>query len=54
MNLSFSKYAGTVRGMHFQLPPYQEDKIVRCIKGSIFDVVVDIRSNSKLMDSGRV
>ena len=47
MNLSFSKYAGTVRGMHFQLPPYQEDKIVRCIKGSIFDVVVDIRSNSK-------
>ena len=47
MNLSFSKNAGTVRGMHFQLPPYQEDKIVRCVKGSIFDVVVDIRKNSK-------
>ena len=46
MNLSFNKEAGTVRGMHFQLPPYQEDKVVRCVKGSIFDVVVDIRENS--------
>ena len=47
MNLSFSKDAGTIRGMHFQLAPYQEDKIVRCVKGSIFDVVVDIRLNSE-------
>lgn len=43
---SFNKLKGTVRGMHFQLPPYAETKLVRCVKGSIYDVIVDLRPNS--------
>jgi len=38
---------GTVRGMHFQYPPHSETKIVSCLKGKIFDVAVDVRSDSK-------
>lgn len=41
-NLSFNISKGTVRGMHFQKNPYQEVKLVRCIKGEIFDVIVDL------------
>jgi len=37
---------GTVRGLHYQLPPFAEDKMVRCIRGRILDVAVDIRRNS--------
>ena len=44
-NLSFSK-KGTVRGLHFQKPPYEQGKIVSTITGSIFDVAVDLRRNS--------
>ena len=43
INSSYSKTAGTVRGLHFQSFPSQESKFVRCIKGKIFDVIVDIR-----------
>ncbi len=39
--------AGSIRGMHFQNPPFAEVKLVKCIKGKIFDVIVDIRSGSK-------
>ena len=46
LNHSFTSEIGTVRGMHFQKPPHQEIKMVRCISGSVFDVVVDIRKNS--------
>ncbi|GHT86825.1 dTDP-4-dehydrorhamnose 3,5-epimerase [Spirochaetia bacterium] len=46
INHSMTKQKGTIRGMHFQYPPYAEMKIVRCIKGSIFDVAVDLRKNS--------
>jgi dTDP-4-dehydrorhamnose 3,5-epimerase len=46
MNLSMTRKKGTIRGMHFQNPPYTEIKIVRCIKGSIFDVAVDLRKDS--------
>jgi dTDP-4-dehydrorhamnose 3,5-epimerase len=46
MNLSMTKKRGTIRGMHLQNPPYTEMKIVRCLKGSIFDVAVDLRKNS--------
>jgi dTDP-4-dehydrorhamnose 3,5-epimerase len=46
INHSLSRMAGTVRGMHFQYPPYAETKIVSCVKGRIFDVAVDIRSAS--------
>lgn len=46
INYSFTRKAGTVRGMHFQKPPFSEIKLVRCLKGKIFDVIVDIRKNS--------
>lgn len=38
---------GTIRGMHFQQPPKEEDKIVQCLRGAIYDVAVDLRTNSK-------
>jgi dTDP-4-dehydrorhamnose 3,5-epimerase len=41
-NLSFNTSKGTVRGMHFQKHPYQEVKLVRCTRGEIFDVIVDL------------
>jgi len=44
-NHSKSKH-GVIRGLHFQKEPYQQAKLVRCIKGKIFDVAVDIRKNS--------
>ena len=45
-NQSHSIRAGTVRGMHFQRPPHAQAKLVSCLRGSIFDVVVDIRVGS--------
>src|SRR5262249_6413166 len=45
-NLSFSARAGTLRGMHYQLPPAAEAKLVRCTAGAIYDVVVDLRPGS--------
>lgn len=45
-NTSFNKYAGTLRGMHFQVSPFEEVKIVRCTTGAIFDVIIDIRPES--------
>lgn len=45
-NMSFSAKKGTLRGMHFQKSPYQETKLVRCTKGSVFDVIVDLRPDS--------
>jgi dTDP-4-dehydrorhamnose 3,5-epimerase len=46
MNLAMTARAGTVRGLHYQLPPGAEAKLVRCIEGGIFDVVVDLRPDS--------
>jgi dTDP-4-dehydrorhamnose 3,5-epimerase len=46
VNFSFTESSGAVRGMHFQHPPYTEMKFVRCIKGRIWDVVVDLREDS--------
>lgn len=46
INHSRTKNNGTIRGMHLQHPPYSETKVVRCIRGSIFDVAVDIRKDS--------
>jgi dTDP-4-dehydrorhamnose 3,5-epimerase len=46
MNLSFSVKTGTVRGLHFQKPPYDQDKLVMVLHGSIWDVGVDLRSGS--------
>ena len=45
-NISTNVSAGTVRGMHFQREPDGEVKLVRCIKGTIFDVIVDMRAGS--------
>lgn len=45
-SLSYSAARGTLRGMHFQLPPHGEVKIVECAKGAIFDVIIDIRPDS--------
>lgn len=46
-NASLSRQVGTVRGLHFQSPPFAQDKLIRVIKGRIFDVVVDIRRSSR-------
>jgi dTDP-4-dehydrorhamnose 3,5-epimerase len=46
INHSMTKVKGTIRGMHFQYPPHAEMKIVRCIRGSVFDVAVDLRKKS--------
>jgi dTDP-4-dehydrorhamnose 3,5-epimerase len=45
-NTSYTAHAGTVRGMHFQRHPFSEAKLVRCIRGAIFDVIVDLRESS--------
>jgi dTDP-4-dehydrorhamnose 3,5-epimerase len=46
INHSFSANMGTVRGMHYQMPPYSEIKLVRCIAGSVYDVIIDLRKDS--------
>lgn len=43
---SFSRLRGTVRGLHFQRPPHDEDKLVQCLRGRIYDVCVDVRPES--------
>jgi len=45
-NLSYNKLKGTLRGLHYQNPPFAETKIVRCISGEIFDVIIDLRRGS--------
>jgi dTDP-4-dehydrorhamnose 3,5-epimerase len=45
-NLSRNRQAGTLRGMHFQRAPHAETKLVRCVRGALFDVVVDLRPDS--------
>jgi dTDP-4-dehydrorhamnose 3,5-epimerase len=45
-NLSYNEHAGTVRGLHYQLPPATETKLVRCVRGALYDVIVDLRPQS--------
>lgn len=45
-NVSFNKKRGTLRGMHFQSAPYEEAKLVRCVTGAIYDVIVDLKPDS--------
>lgn len=44
--ISFNPKLGTIRGLHFQIEPFAEEKLVSCLYGSIFDVIVDLRPNS--------
>lgn len=46
-NISYNRKRGTIRGMHYQAAPYAETKIIRCTKGKIFDVIIDLREESK-------
>jgi len=50
-SISFNKKKGTLRGMHYQIPPHEEVKLIRCTKGKIFDVIIDLRTNSKKDES---
>ena len=45
-NISMNKERGTLRGMHHQISPYIETKLVRCTRGSVYDVIVDLRQDS--------
>jgi dTDP-4-dehydrorhamnose 3,5-epimerase len=45
-NMSFNRRKGTIRGMHFQRPPHEEVKLIRCIRGALFDVIIDLRPES--------
>ncbi len=45
-NVSFNYKKGTLRGMHYQVPPAAETKLIRCISGAIYDVIIDMRSES--------
>lgn len=45
-NIGFSKKRGTLRGLHYQIPPYEEVKLVRCTNGAIYDVIIDLRPGS--------
>ncbi len=46
LNHSYTIQQGALRGMHYQLPPFGEIKLVRCIAGAVYDVIVDLRKNS--------
>lgn len=45
-NISYSAHRGTLRGLHYQEPPHAEVKMIRCTRGAVFDVVVDVRPDS--------
>jgi dTDP-4-dehydrorhamnose 3,5-epimerase len=47
LNHSFTNKKGTIRGMHYQLPPHSEIKLVRCIAGAVLDIVIDLRKDSE-------
>jgi len=46
-NVSFNYHRGTLRGMHFQIAPHEQVKLVRCTRGAIYDVIIDLRPASK-------
>jgi dTDP-4-dehydrorhamnose 3,5-epimerase len=45
-NVSYNLKKGTLRGMHYQIAPYQECKLIRCTRGAIYDVIIDLRPDS--------
>ena len=46
-NVSYNRKKGTLRGMHYQIAPYQECKLIRCTRGAIYDVIIDLRPDSE-------
>jgi len=46
INISFNKNRGVIRGLHYQTRPNEEAKLIRCIRGAIYDVIIDLRPNS--------
>src|SRR3972149_9786374 len=50
-NISYSKKKSTLRGMHYQLAPYEEAKLVGCTKGAVYDVIIDLRPDSETYKS---
>ena len=46
-NLSYNQRKGTLRGLHYQTAPHQEARLVRCIRGAIYDIIVDLRKDSR-------
>jgi len=46
VNIGYSRKKGTLRGLHYQVPPHEEAKLVRCIRGAVFDVIIDLRITS--------
>jgi dTDP-4-dehydrorhamnose 3,5-epimerase len=46
-NVGCSRKKGTLRGLHYQVPPHEEAKLVRCIRGAVFDVIIDLRQGSR-------
>ena len=46
LNVGFSHRRGTVRGLHYQVAPHAEAKFIRCTRGSIYDVIIDLREGS--------
>jgi dTDP-4-dehydrorhamnose 3,5-epimerase len=50
-SVSFNARKGTLRGMHFQAAPHGETKLIRCTRGSVFDVVIDLRPQSEMFKS---
>lgn len=46
-SMSYNARRGTIRGLHYQVPPFEEAKLIRCTQGAIYDVVVDLRTSSK-------
>lgn len=47
MSTSFNRKKGQIRGMHYQAPPYEETKVVRCLRGAVYDVIIDLRKGSR-------
>lgn len=45
-NLAFTQHAGVVRGLHYQEPPHADQKLVRCVRGAVLDVIIDMRPSS--------
>ena len=45
-NIAYTKHKGTIRGLHYQISPYEEVKFTRCVRGGVLDVIVDLRKDS--------